>query len=76
MKIRNLLFGVVLATMVVFPDSSTTNTIKADGCENCVILYNACEASCNGDRGCIKDCQRDYTECACQCGFQCGGPIQ
>jgi hypothetical protein len=43
------------------------------GYENCVALYNACEASCNGVRGCIKTCQRDFNECVCaNCNFQCG----
>ena len=70
MRIRNLLFGFVLAMMVLFAGSFTTNTVKADGCiYGCMDLYNACEASCNGDRLCIKQCKKDYDECLCGCGI-------
>ena len=70
MKIRRLFFGLVL-TIFLFAGSFTGNTVKADGCiYNCMDVYNACEASCNGNRFCIKQCQRDYTECACAgCGL-------
>lgn len=41
----------------------------------CATLYNACEASCNGNRGCIKTCQQDYAECMCSnCGLCSGDP--
>ena len=43
------------------------------GYDWCVTLYNSCEAACNGNRQCIKACQRDYNECLCSnCGFSCG----
>jgi len=77
MKVRSLLVGFVLALMVLFTgiSSTTASPAKADGCiYNCIDLYNACEASCNGDRLCLKQCQKDYNECACGCGL--GGPCQ
>ncbi len=53
----------------------TGSPAKARRCayDWCVTLYNSCEASCNGNRACIKTCQRDYTECVCSnCNFSCG----
>jgi len=77
MKVRNLLITLILAVMVLCAGvgSTTASPAKADGCiYNCIDLYNACEASCNGDRHCLKACQLDYNECACGCGL--GGPCQ
>ena len=73
MKIRNLLAGFVLAMMVVFAGSFTTNTVKADSCQTCVDIYNACAAQCNGNSICLKQCKRDYNECLCGCGFDTPG---
>jgi hypothetical protein len=53
--------------------AGTTTTAKYCPFDMCVSLYNECEASCNGNRQCIKVCQRDYNECLCaNCGFDCG----
>lgn len=77
MKIKNLVFGFVLSAMVLFAGNFTTNTVKADGCiYGCMDVYNACEAACNGNRACVKQCKRDYYECACSgCGLCEIGPL-
>jgi hypothetical protein len=71
---RRFLIGSVLTLMLIctlFAGSPA----KANYCayDWCVTMYNTCEASCSGNRQCIKACQRDYNECLCSnCGFNCG----
>jgi len=68
---RSILIGSVL-TLALFCALSAGSPTAAGRCgwENCVAMYNECEASCNGNRQCIKACQRDYSECQCaNCGL-------
>lgn len=74
---RRLLIGSFL-TLMLLCTLFAGSPAKARRCpfDMCVALYNACEASCNGNRGCIKTCQRDYTECLCSnCSFSNCGPL-
>lgn len=71
---RSILIGSAL-TLMLLGALSAGSPAEARRCpfDWCVTLYNTCEASCNGNRQCIKACQRDYTECLCSnCGFDCG----
>jgi hypothetical protein len=63
MKIRNLLVGFVLAMMVLFAGSFTTNTVKADYNCGCQADYDACRLGCNLDEGCIYWCTAWYNCC-------------
>ena len=67
---RSILIGSVL-TLALFCALSTGSPTAAGRCgwANCGVIYNECEASCNGDRVCIRNCQREYTGCQC---FNCG----
>ncbi len=67
---RSILIGSVL-TLALFCALSAGSPTAAGRCgwENCVAMYNECEASCNGTQVCIKRCQREYSECQC---FNCG----
>lgn len=75
MNRRNLLVVMVLAMAFLFASSFsfTSNTVKADSCQTCVDVYNACAASCNGNAACLRLCKRDYNECLCGCGFDTPG---
>lgn len=70
MRLRKLLTLTVL-TAALFITLLTGSPTEARYCgENCVEIYNSCEASCNGRGGCIKVCQREYSECMCSnCGL-------
>jgi hypothetical protein len=70
MRLRKLLTLTVL-TAALFTTLLTGSPTKARYCgENCVEIYNWCEASCNGRGGCIKACQREYGGCMCSnCGL-------
>jgi hypothetical protein len=71
MRLRKLLTLTVLTAALLFT-LLTGSPTKARYCayDTCVTLYNACEAGCNGSRGCIKDCQNDYSVCMCSnCGL-------
>ncbi len=71
MRLRKLLSLTVLTAVLLFT-LLTGSPTKARECpfQMCVDLYNECEASCNGNRVCIKACQRDYRECQCaNCGL-------
>lgn len=73
MRIRNLLLGLVLAMMVLFAGSFTTNTVKADACTDwCVNMYNDCAAQCNGNQICLRICRDEYKCCMSQCGVGSG----
>jgi hypothetical protein len=68
---RSILIGSVL-TLALFCALSAGSPTAAGRCgwENCVAMYNECEASCNGIQVCIKRCQREYSECQCNnCGL-------
>ena len=68
---RSILIGSVL-TLALFCALSAGSPTAAGRCgwENCVNMYNDCEASCNGVPVCIKRCQREYSECQCtNCGL-------
>ena len=67
---RSILIGSVL-TLMLFCALSAGSPTAAGRCgwENCVAIYNECEASCNGNRVCIRNCQREYSDCQC---FNCG----
>ena len=74
MRLRTFLSLTVLTAALLFT-LLTGSPTKARDCpfDMCVALYNECEASCNGNRQCIKVCKRDYNECLCaNCGFTCG----
>ena len=67
----SILIGSVL-TLALFCALSAGSPTAAGRCgwENCVNMYNECEASCNGIQVCIKRCQREYSECQCNnCGL-------
>jgi hypothetical protein len=68
---RRFLIGSVLTLMLVSALSAGSPTAAGRcGWENCVNMYNDCEASCNGVSVCIKRCQREYSECQCaNCGL-------
>ena len=67
---RSILIGSVLTLALVCALSSGSPTAAGRcGWENCVAIYNECEASCNGVQVCIKRCQREYSECQC---YNCG----
>ena len=71
MRLRKFLSLTVLTAALLFTLLTGSST-KARECpfQMCVDLYNECQASCNGNRQCIKVCQRDYTECQCaNCGL-------
>jgi hypothetical protein len=71
MKIRTFLSLTVL-TAALFFTLLTGSPTEARYCgeETCATQYNWCEASCNGRGGCIKACQREYSECMCSnCGL-------
>ena len=67
---RSILIVSVL-TLMLAGTLSAGSPAEARRCpfDMCVSLYNECEASCNGNRVCIRTCQREYTECQC---FNCG----
>ena len=68
---RSILIGSVL-TLMLFGALSAGSPTAAGRCgwENCVAMYNDCEASCNGVPVCIKRCQREYSDCQCNnCGL-------
>jgi len=73
---RRFLIGSVLTLMLLCCALFAGRPAEARRCpfDLCVSLYNECEASCNGNRQCIKACKRDYTECLCasDCGYNCG----
>lgn len=74
MKRRLLIFSAL--TLMLVCALSVESPAEASRCpfDLCVSIYNECEASCNGNRQCIKACQRDYYECLCDsnCGYNCG----
>lgn len=75
---RSILIGSVL-TLMLLCVLSAGGPAEARRCgyDNCVALYNECEAGCGGSRPCIKACQRDYTECVCyNCGLCPINPLQ
>jgi hypothetical protein len=64
MKIRNLLFGFVLAMTVLFVGSFRANTTQATTCSQfCTYDYNTCMADCNGAPICQQFCRDDYYCC-------------
>jgi hypothetical protein len=68
MKIRNLLVGFVLATMILFAGSFQANTTQAFGCTNfCINYYNSCVTECNGNQGCVSSCHDEYVCCYNRC---------
>lgn len=68
MKIRNLLFGFVLAMLVLCAGSFKINTTQAFGCTTfCANSYNACMVDCNGDPTCQQSCYVDYECCMNMC---------
>jgi hypothetical protein len=74
---RRFLIGSSL-TLMLLCTLFAGSPAKARRCpfDMCVALYNECEASCNGNRACIKTCQRDYNECLCaNCSFSNCGPL-
>jgi hypothetical protein len=73
MKIRNLLFGFVLAMMFLFASSFTSISSARPSCEGvCLINYNDCVSSCNGEPGCKPACIEAYSCCKLLCrGGQC-----
>jgi hypothetical protein len=76
MKRRILIFSVL--TLMLIGTLSAGSPAEARRCpfDMCVSLYNACEASCNGNRMCIKACQRDYNECLCaNCSYSTCGEL-
>jgi hypothetical protein len=68
---KRLLIVSVLSLMLVGALSAGSPTAAGRcGWENCVNMYNDCEASCGGVPVCIKRCQREYSECQCtNCGL-------
>ena len=70
MRLRKFLSLTVL-TAALFFTLLTGSPTEARECpwQMCVDLYNECEASCNGNRRCIKICQIEYSDCQC---FNCG----
>ena len=68
---RRFLIGSVLTLMLTCALSAGSPTAAGRcGWENCVNMYNDCEASCNGVPVCIKRCQREYSDCQCtNCGL-------
>ncbi|MBV9924431.1 MAG: hypothetical protein JOZ96_05265 [Acidobacteria bacterium] len=73
MRLRKLLSLTVLTAALLFT-LLTGSPTKARDCpyDMCASLYNSCEASCNGNKGCIKTCKYDYNECLCSnCGYTC-----
>lgn len=73
---RSILIVSVLTLMLLCALSAGSPAeARRCGHEWCVTMYNECEASCNGNRQCIKACQRDYNECLCSnCGL-CSGEL-
>jgi hypothetical protein len=71
---RRFLIGSILTLMLLCTlFTGSPADARRCGYEWCVTLYNECEAACNGNRQCVKACQRDYNECLCSnCGFSCG----
>lgn len=70
MKVRNLLFGFVLAMMFVCAGSFKTSTAQAFGCTQfCANAYNACMIECNGNSQCQYQCWLEW-DC---CKFMCDG---
>ena len=68
MKIRNLLFGFVLAMMVMCASSFTMNTVKASPCTDfCIHEYNNCMIDCNGSPLCQQFCRNEYYCCVETC---------
>jgi hypothetical protein len=68
MKIRNLLFGFVLAMMFLCAGNFTVNTVKASPCTDyCGYDYNNCMIDCNGSPLCQSRCWRDYNCCIDTC---------
>ena len=71
MRLRKFLSLTVLTAALLFTllTGSPAATARC-GWENCVNMYNMCEASCNGVQICIKRCQREYSDCQCtNCGL-------
>ena len=73
MKIRNLLFGFVLAMMVLFAGNFRANTVQASACTDfCYNEYRNCMIDCNGAPGCQQTCRDDLYCCIEACnGEEC-----
>ena len=69
MKIKNLLFGFVLAMMVLCAGSFKSSTVEAGCTTFCANSYNACMIECNSDSNCQYQCWLDW-QC---CKFMCDG---
>lgn len=74
MKRRLLIFSALTLTLLGALPAESPAEARRCPFDMCVSLYNECEASCNGNRQCIKVCQRDYNECLCaNCNYSnCG----
>jgi len=71
MKIRNLLFGFVLALMVMCAGSFTAISRAAFSCgSNCVQNYNFCKSTCGGNPICLAHCKEEYDCCQLICHGQ------
>ena len=71
MKIRNLLFAFVLATMLLCTGIGSTASPAAPSCgSNCVQNYNFCKSTCGSDPICLAHCKEEYDCCQLICHGQ------
>jgi hypothetical protein len=70
MRIRNLVFGFVLAMMFLCAGSFKSNTVEAGCTTFCANNANACMSECDGDPACQDQCRRDYYCCLELCNGQ------
>ena len=69
MKRNSLLIAVILAVMVLCAGNiGSTAQAGAPSCSvNCIVNYNICTDSCNGDPICLADCQEERDCCLVIC---------
>jgi hypothetical protein len=74
MKVRNLLFGFILAMMVLFAGNinSTASPAARTCASECQSTYDACKSGCGLDGECLMQCFENYKCCKALCiGAHC-----
>jgi len=72
MKVRNLLFGFVLAMMFLFASNISSTTAAPTCASECQSTYDACRSGCGFDGECLTQCFDNYRCCKALClGAHC-----
>ena len=68
MKVKNLLFAIVLAMMLLCAGiGSTANPAPPSCLSECLNTYNLCKSSCGSDPECFTQCWDNYICCRATC---------